>query len=416
MLLSFYDSYWSDDFISEEYDKKGELENETGNVISPGIDKEYEWSDYSNYTNYDDFIDDNADKYFHLFLLQLSRSYLGEEDNVNLNSDEDSSNIESDEIDYSIDLYGAENIINDYLALRSSESSAFREISSNITVRVSSYNDIIHKDFDNPDNVIRSEMIEKIKQGIPVIYCGFSSDSGHSMIAYDYDEINDKIYFHTGWSSDTVMTDKDDTSFVYDTNTSILWFEITDESLIHTHSYNYEYIDIVETGTFLCACQLYSVFLDHINNHFYVNSYDSTGHFSGCTCGDKVNVESHDLRYYRYGTSMHGYFCLDCEYAEKESHNYNIFSTISASGHTMKCICGTESSTVKPHYEAYGVYYTKDKHYVYCECGYLIMTDTHSMVPGWKLGTSRCTVCGYIRNNSGVIEVIKGIEDEAETE
>ena len=25
------------------------------------------------------------------------------------------------------------------------------------------------------------------------------------------------------------------------------------------------------------------------------------------------------------------------------------------------------------------------------------------------------TVCGYIRNNSGLIEVIKGIEDETET-
>ena len=81
----------------------------------------------------------------------------------------------------------------------------------------------------------------------------------------------------------------------------------------------------------------------------------------------------------------------------------------------MKCICGTESSTVKPHYEAYGVYYTKDMHYVYCECGYIFGTDFHNMEPGWKLGTSHCTICGYIRDNSGVIEVIKGIEDETET-
>jgi hypothetical protein len=38
------------------------------------------------------------------------------------------------------------------------------------------------------------------------------------------------------------------------------------------------------------------------------------------------------------------------------------------------------------------------------------------MEPGWKLGTSHCTICGYIRDNTGFGEAIMGIEDEAETE
>jgi hypothetical protein len=296
MLLSFYDSYWSDDFISEEYDKKGELKNELGEVTSPGIIMDHIWHNDPNYTNYDDYINDNADKYFHSLLLQLSRPYW-EEGSANLKPNDSSIDTEQGEFECSIDLYDAKNVIHDYFSLKVSQDNSFQSISSNITVRVSAYDDCDHDDLENPNSTIREEMIEKIKQGIPVIYCGYSSDSGRSMIAYDYDEINDKICFHTRWNSDTVMTDKDDTSFVYDTNTSILWFEISEDNQTHTHSYNYEYSDVAETETLLCACQMYSAFIGHVNNHLYIELHDSTNHFSGCTCGDKINVQRHDLGY-----------------------------------------------------------------------------------------------------------------------
>ena len=130
-----------------------------------------------------------------------------------------------------------------------------------------------------------------------------------------------------------------------------------------------------------------------------------------------VSIEhshTHNHYYSYYSQSQHKAYC-ECSMYELQAHNFNQFSNITSTHHTTLCICGAVGET-KPHYEAYGEYYTKDWHYVYCECGYILGTDYHTMVPGWKLGTSRCTVCGYIRNNSGVIEVIKGIEDEAETE
>ena len=130
-----------------------------------------------------------------------------------------------------------------------------------------------------------------------------------------------------------------------------------------------------------------------------------------------VSIEhshTHNHHYSYYSQSQHKAYC-ECSMYELQAHNFNQFSNITSTHHTTLCICGAVSET-KPHYEAYGEYYTKDWHYVYCECGYLIMTDTHSMVPGWKLGTSRCTVCGYIRDNTEFGEAIMGTEDEAETE
>lgn len=129
-----------------------------------------------------------------------------------------------------------------------------------------------------------------------------------------------------------------------------------------------------------------------------------------------VSIEhshTHNHHYSYYSQSQHKAYC-ECSMYELQAHNFNQFSNITSTHHTTLCICGAVGET-KPHYEAYGVYYTKDMHYVYCECGYIFGTDFHNMEPGWKLGTSHCTICGYIRDNSGVIEVIKGTEDEAGT-
>ena len=96
-------------------------------------------------------------------------------------------------------------------------------------------------------------------------------------------------------------------------------------------------------------------------------------------------------------------------------HDYvNNYVQLNGIQHKAYCVCG--SFETETHHISYCRPMNNDLHYVYCECGYLIETDTHSMVIGWKPGTSTCRKCGYIRDDSGLGNVIMGDEDEMEND
>ena len=194
MLLSFYDSYWDDSFIPEQYDVTSEFQsNKQANadfdlmpfgIDSPGID--FETNDIVGGLSIDEYynaIDQYSNDYFQLKLISLSETYFG---SAKFDSSTESLGMTYSEIVGFLNYY-----LYDFLGKTS---------------------DDVAIDSSNGDN-ISSFTISKIKDGIPVILRAKKSDSttdsGHAFIAYDYDENSNEIYVHTGWkreSDNTALT------------------------------------------------------------------------------------------------------------------------------------------------------------------------------------------------------------------
>ena len=181
MLLSFYDSYWDDDFIAEEYDCVSDFTSTTPisqdfefvpfDADSPGII--YETSETvsgMNIEEYKNFVIENKNIYFQSKLIDLSKNCLG------IEKFENSSNpygMTMSEIKIFTDYY-----LQDYRQMP--VSSVETEVRNN-----------------NLNNYVLS----KVKQGIPVLITAKSDTlGGHAMIAYDCNE-NGDIYVHTGWKN-----------------------------------------------------------------------------------------------------------------------------------------------------------------------------------------------------------------------
>jgi hypothetical protein len=182
MLLSFYDSYWDDSFIPEEYDvvstsdfktnSSGDFSIQSFYVESPGIlfEPSSEVDSLSN-KNYLNYCLSNCDTYFQSKLISLSQSYYGE---TKFENESNPFGMTFSDITGFLGYY-----LYDYLKLNTSQ------------VVIETCND---------SKNVKSYVIDKIKNGVPVILRSKSSTlKGHAFIAYNYDEKSDEIYVHTGW-------------------------------------------------------------------------------------------------------------------------------------------------------------------------------------------------------------------------
>ena len=155
------------------------------------------------------------------------------------------------------------------------------------------------------------------------------------MVAYDYNEQTDEIYFHRGLATNMIITDRSEL-FDYFYLTSMIWFEIDEDNLTHSHSYNYSGAD----GQSYCSCKIYSVHPSH-------------------------------------------------------THGYNEVLSHTSSTHTIKCFCGYLSTSA--HVKSRYVYSSQFKHEIYCACGYYMGLGTHSVVTDSPT-KSHCTDCGAVFN------------------
>ena len=417
MLLSYYDSYWNDNFIDEKYDATGKIDISSYEVEhSPGIKREKDWKTLSGYTNYDDFIDDNADEFFHLKLLQIGRDDLHLCDPT-LKDWIDFVFLQRPiDTDWLISMSDVADVIEEYISQLPEE---YNNIKNNVTVNYSSFRDAEHILHDNRNKMIRDEMVDKIEDGVPVIYFGYSesTNSGHFMIAYDYDANNDTIYFHTGWESDSSITDKDEELFIYKDNTSILWIDFDDSNFSHEHAFNYLTSDL---ETAYCACQIYSNHPAHEENHIHnINNigYDNTHHWNNaCHCGksgpDSVrSLHNLSYTYIEIPSGLHFEECSGCAYKGYANHTYNHqYIEVSDTQHVGVCKCGAQDTVLKAHSRSRCVMQDSISHYVYCICGHLIKEEYHTMV-SVNVMSSMCRDCGYTRMNVPG-QIIKGIGDE----
>ena len=404
LLLSFYDTYWNDKFVDEQYEwQEATYDSSKDKLVetfAPTTEAE-DWEEYKNnnipagtatYPYYREYALVNANNFLEPYLISI-----GMDLEYHSPSDE--------YLGLTVDQTVA--VLHEYLI------ASGRFNSNEIEIKC-------RKESDGYDVV--SLMKNIIEDGFPVLYSGKTSQSesidtfangdatqkvGHQFIAYGIKD-NGDVLLHQG-AKGLEYAELSTTPF--SKNKAIIWIEIK-ETLPHTHKL--DYTDSI-TGAKVCSCQIYSSHPYHEDNHFYFDKYDTNNHYKECVCGLTKNVYQHSLTYSGQTYTFHYEICSTCEYKKYQPHNYTIPTTYTDQEHKLNCACGTESSTVEPHYEAYGVYYTRDMHYVYCECGYIFGTDFHDMEPGWKLGTSHCTICGYIRDNTEFGEAIMGIEDEAET-
>lgn len=176
MLLSYFDTYWDDNIISDEYDAISEA---TRNQImteapSPGIRNDYHllsslWP--SNEFYYENVVKKYSNEYFHLKLIQM-----GQEQFNYYNSDEYfPCGLSAAETETLTKYY-----LYNYIGYTKDEVSILKPSSTK------------QKD-------VRQFTISRVKQGIPVILLGTAgSDDAHFAVAYDYNESTDSIYVHMG--------------------------------------------------------------------------------------------------------------------------------------------------------------------------------------------------------------------------
>ena len=417
MLLSYYDFYWNDQFVPTIYTSDGTshqmgwesgVYNKTTNTVVETFNAYPEadaWDDYkATDKNFNNFAALNDMYYLHPYLISLS-------DGETINSEIGIQGL----MDYQV-----VQVLEKYLSKR--QLGADKGVTVHIEYALEHSLNL---------ETARAELFDTIKEqienGNPVIFMGVNVDlpkdiinwnqfkmNGHAMIAYDVvmKDGKEDILLHTGWSGgeDAYFNS---TEFIY--LNSAVWIEIDEEKTPHVCTKKYK--DSVDPSTAYCACEIYSTHLSHDNNHIYRNDLDSNNHFMKCHCGEKINIEPHNIAYSFYSSSQHYETCSECAYADAVTHKYNIPCSPTETGHSLKCVCGVVGSTTEEHY-AYS--YTSQGallHKVYCKCGYFIGTEGHTMKIIGKY--NQCIHCGYVGSGSnlpGQLMSKEEDEDPAETE
>ena len=231
MLLSYFDTYWDDTIIPEQYEQISIASSsnlpELNTFHSPGVVSEQEnvWN-MSNQT-YTSFVYSTANIYFQSYLINLMLN-----------------NVELNETSLGLDLNGILQLLNKYF---NKQNKSFSDM-FNMLTRVNS-NDIVE--------FAKTHIL----QGRPVLLRlrNTNTGEGHTVIAYDCN--GNDIFVHTGWQKNsTVFTHTDLNALPYN---RILDATVLIPRTSHVHSNNYRYgYDSV------CSCRyLYPTNIS-INNNY----------------------------------------------------------------------------------------------------------------------------------------------------
>ena len=342
MLLSFYDSYWRDDFIvsadgiNETDWEQGIYDPETDTLIETfnASEESGDWTNFQNIdeTNYSEFIThpDN-DHYLESYLISLAKE-------IDLCNDDDTV--------FGLKDYEIFELLEYYLY----DIRGFTE--DQITVHLERAVDI-----GSDDDSLFDQMVNHINEGFPLIYTGYDWDvdlsevdlmnqiqqqtGGHALIAYSFDGTIDNptdVNLHTGWSTSEIFQSVNETEYRF--LNSIIWLEIIEENLPHqcTNAYS----NPENTQTF-CACEIYCG--THRNGkHTAISGYDYadvSGHHKSCArCGEEnVSVESHNAYYNHIPCNNNNYHRGVCSLCGYETTYPHIVEQVS--GKIGRCIlCG----------------------------------------------------------------------------
>ncbi len=242
MLLSFYDTYWDDTIIPENYDMITMMSNSSINSVeSPGIYTEntpIAYEGISTETYYQN-VEQYSNAHFHLKLIQMGKEQFGQykfDDNTN------PCGLLYEELYELTDYY-----LYDYLGWTVNKVSIVTSETENMNVR--------------------QFTISMIQNGFPVILRAghWSGLGGHAVVAYDYDSTHDKIFVHAGWRED------ENGLYVHNDIYSLGFTELWDATAIvindehSTCSNNFKYSKDYTTLETYCPCLNCSVSYNNLN-------------------------------------------------------------------------------------------------------------------------------------------------------
>jgi len=284
MVLSYFDTYWNDKIIPEQYDKTASIDGTHSYDLSPGIED----TAPSSNSSYSEYLNDMLGKKssnFHAYLLSIGSSLGYTNDGLGL---------------YLYQLY---EIFKKY---------------GNVNDAVSGDNfTYILEDRAKGSTASQDDMKKSIKTymklGIPVMVHiqGYRKGSllrvntdGHAIVAYDYDEETDTIYGHFGYGAEFMHQNilSEVKGVVFDDIVGYL--VINPFRSEHYHSNNY----VMSAYQTLCACQL----VTHEHKLHYKDKL-ANSHTAYCYC-EYSQVESHTFL-----PEPSGRFdiCTKCNYRKK---------------------------------------------------------------------------------------------------
>ena len=406
LLLSFYDAYWDDRFVPDEYETMGTVDMANGAFLTDfHLQLEnFAWKDiYENngleqgtteFKNaYSEFIDNNADKFLQMYLISvaLERGYYDWG------------------FDYSMLAIQMVNFLEYYLY----------DLCGFTSDQI-----VVHREFvllpSNKDELAETA-VNVIGQGFPIIFCAadlFPSDSNsrwiednvfaaHVLLGYDITEDGNDVVLSKCWNKEETTTLM---STVFDCVNSIIWLEINPEALPHQCSPSYK--DRRSSSTTFCACQIYR---DHPLHQCVsrTGGTQCTGEYSDsfCLCGQEVVVE-HNYRWLK--PSVDGHY-RECDCGNKQSIEQHVweYSNIQSETHTESCFCGYSQTKYHDHKSCYSK--TNVLHTVTCSCG-KTYTENHNL-ERINVRYSVCMNCGYTRDHFGGNENVHlGTKEDEETE
>lgn len=260
MLLSFYDTYWSDDFVYDNFPYGYVMESvvestPTLYVESPGALPDC-FSEYSeDYTGYISQVYDSSNSFLHFELIKLGlgNGYVTGDGNLATNTD-----------DFS-------NFWNLYKATLEQEAQA--RLANVSLIEIQGMN----------QNALNAAVIEKIDAGIPVFISAVNNvGSQHAMVAYDYNIDSTtgetEIFVHTGWRSQSTVTHAELSQMGY---RIVNAYYLNLGSTSHRCAYNY--ITPNRTQSF-CSCSFVATHPAHSHNLIYQYATPKKHNIS-CLCG-----------------------------------------------------------------------------------------------------------------------------------
>ena len=290
MLLSYYDSFLSDDIIPEQYDiaSVGSGTDMMERRNSPGVlNEESGFSENSSFSDYIDYLKTIKDRSLQAKLVSIS-------DELNYLTKYD---------DLQTQMNDCKDILNHYLT----EVCHYTE-ATDYTI------DLVVVGKDIKRSAISYYVSNQIKEGYPVLVGANSTtnkNSGHAFICYDYDDTSGKIYAHPGWHGKATHQTLNEIGYTDYTSALILKFNIP-----HTHNNNYV-INTSESSKTYCYddCRIKTSKTD--NSHQY-NRYEYTSplkHKAYCNfCGTSV-LKPHAIlesSIYKVGLKSYGK-CIECK-------------------------------------------------------------------------------------------------------
>ena len=399
MLLAFYDVYWNDNFVADIYEKNITYDSYTKEFGAGNLITENELLDlwYSEYLSeggtltrseyFDQYYTGFASYYRNSTFLHLYLIGIGIENGYHIEyGPTESYGISISHSAEVLDTY-FDNIFGDYRYYDPYNLNTTPESKPPIQINVLS-----SKDLGVSDKDVVDKMAELLEEGTPVMYRGEDEDgAGHRMIAYSIIEGNtlnkDDYNLHSGWCN---LTDTTINTTKYDLDKAILWLDIDKTRIPHVCCDNY-----VEGDERYCSCQVYgSLHSEHIHQAGDYLVYSENSHVYKCKWGCEEPIEEmHTLMYNRLDSSGNHIYKCQCGYEIQGPHSFNSYTQIST---------GLNS---------------KSYHYGICDCGYRELIE-HSFRPMENPRYSRCTVCGYTRDEwvSGGSAVIMGKKEDDESE